>query len=99
MPYYDLQVVKTLMREGLYRITTSAMQSAHLLGFFQDDICDCILRHLNETHFYKSMQSEKFPDLWQDVYKLNYRGVRVYLKLQIGYVGRSVVISFKEDMR
>ena len=67
------------------------------MGFDEVDICDCILNFLNATHFYKAMPSEKVAGLWQDVYKINYDGHRVYLKLQIGYTGKSVVISFKED--
>jgi hypothetical protein len=43
------------------------------------------------------MPAEKIPGLWQDVYKIHYQGVRVYLKLQIGASGHSVIISFKED--
>ena len=75
----------------------SALQGAHHMGFDEDDICDCILNSLNATHFYKTMPSEQFAGLWQDVYKINYEEHRVYLKLQIGRSGRSVVISFKED--
>ena len=97
MAYYPLSQVKGLIEEGLFRVTGSALQSAHLMEFDEDDICDCILTFLDETHFYKAMPSETFPELWQDVYKINYRGYRIYLKLQIGHTGRSVVISFKED--
>ena len=67
------------------------------MGFDEEDICDCIVDFLNETHFYKAMPSERFSGLWQDVYKINYLGSRIYLKLQIGHTGLSVVISFKED--
>ena len=67
------------------------------MGFYEDDICDCILNFLAETYFYKSMPSENCPGLWQDVYKINYQGTRVYLKLQISFAGRTVVISFKDD--
>ena len=42
------------------------------MGFDEEDICDCIVDFLNETHFYKAMPSERFPGLWQDVYKINY---------------------------
>jgi motility quorum-sensing regulator/GCU-specific mRNA interferase toxin len=97
VPYYDLARIKTLIREGQYRITTSAIQSAHSLGFGEDDICSCILDFLDESNFYKAMPSERFPGLWQDVYKVNYRQIRVYLKVQIAFNELSVVISFKED--
>jgi hypothetical protein len=97
MAYYELDRIKRLILEGQYKITLSALQSAHLMGFDEEDICDCILDFLNETHFHKAMPSERFPELWQDVYKINYTGRHVYLKLQIGHNGLSVVISFKED--
>jgi hypothetical protein len=82
------------MRERQYRITRSALQSALSMGFDEEDIRECILDFLNQTHFYKAMPSERYPGLWQDVYKINYWGIRVYLKLQIGYTRLSVVISF-----
>ena len=72
MPRYDLSIVKRLVSEKQYKITTSALQSAHAMGFDEEDICDCIVDFLNETHFYKAMPSERFPGLWQDVYKINY---------------------------
>ena len=97
MPYYDLADVKKLISEEQYKVTASALQSAHMMGFDEEDICDCIVHFLNETHFYKAMPSERFPELWQDVYKINYLRWRVYLKLQIGSTGLTVVISFKED--
>ena len=97
MPYYDLAKIKKLISEGNYKITVSALQSAHMMGFDEEDMRDCILSFLNETHFYKAMPSERFPELWQDVYKINYLERLVYLKLQISRTGLSVVISFKED--
>ena len=97
MPFHNLSLIKGLMRERQYRITGSAQQGALSMGFDEENIYECILDFLNETHFYKAMPSETFPELWQDVYKINYRGYRIYLKLQIGHTGRSVVISFKED--
>ena len=83
MNYYDLERIKVLITQEQYRITTSAIQSAHDMGLYEEDICECIVDYLNATHFYKSMPSERFQGLWQDVYKLRYRGFRIYLKLQI----------------
>lgn len=95
-PFYDLDTIKGLVRQRRYQITISARQDALSIGFDSEDVCDCILV-LNETHFYKSMPAEKVPGLWQDVYKIRYEEVRVYLKLQISVTGRVVIISFKED--
>lgn len=95
-PFYDLDAIKELIRQGRYRITASARQDALLIGFDSEGVRNCVLV-LNETHFYKSTPADKVPGLWQDVYKINYEVVRVYLKLQISVTGRAVIISFKED--
>lgn len=97
VPWYDLDIFKGLICEGQYRITSSALQGALLLGHDSQDICECLLEYLNQTHFYKSMPAERVPGLWQDVYKINYQGFPLYLKLQIGATGLAVIISFKED--
>ena len=96
MPYYDLERIKMLVREGLYRVTLSARQDALAVGVDADGVRNCVLT-LDQTHFYKSMPAEKVPGLWQDVYRLCYQGVKVYLKLQIYFDSNAIVISFKQD--
>ena len=96
MPYYNLADIKMLVREGHYHVTLSARQDALYMGFDSEGVRVCVLA-LNETHFYKSMPAEKVPGLWQDVYKIAYTGIRVYLKLQINFANSAVIISFKED--
>ncbi len=60
------------------------------------DMVDCVLDHLAETHFYKTMVSEKNPDLMQDVYRITYQQKRIYLKLQV--VGEwAVIVTFKQE--
>jgi hypothetical protein len=95
---YALPQLKELIRSQKYFVTVSARQTAALLGFLDDeDILDCILNHLQPSHFYKTMAAEQKPGLMQDVYKITYEGKRVYLKLQINQSGRAVIVSFKED--
>jgi motility quorum-sensing regulator/GCU-specific mRNA interferase toxin len=96
MPRYNLSDIQKLVLEGRYHVTLQAGQDAFDLGFDSEGVRECVLA-LNETHFYKSMPAEKVPGLWQDVYRLRYEGTRVYLKLQIDFDGKAVVISFKED--
>lgn len=96
-PHYSLTDIQGLIRAGHYRITVYALNEAHQIGFDLADICDFVLNVLNLTHFYKPMPAEKAPGLWQDVYKINYEGVRVYLKLQIDYAVDARIISVKED--
>ena len=96
-PTYDLKAIVELISKGEYRITGRAIDDALGLGFDDDDIKDCVTNSLNDTHFYKTMEADWIPGLYQDVYKLRYEGQRIYLKLQINKAGTAVVISFKED--
>jgi hypothetical protein len=94
---YSLHVVKQLVSEGSYLITVTALASAALMGFDDESIVECVLNHLAETHFYKTMPAKSVAGLMQDVYKISFEGWRVYLKLQINRSNSAVVISFKED--
>ena len=96
-PSYALLRLKELVKEGKYRITVTAFQTAALMGFLDEDITECIVEFLAPSHFYKTMASEQQPGLMQDVYKITYEGKRVYLKLQINQSGLAVIVSFKED--
>lgn len=82
------------MTDGAWVIRESALDSALQLGFDHEDIFDCIVHHLDETHFYKTMESVKKKGLMQDVYHITYEGHRLYVKLQINV--NAVVVSFKE---
>jgi len=94
---YALLPMKELVKEGRYLVTSSALQSAALMGFLNEDITDCIVNFLEPTHFYKTMASEQKAGMMQDVYKITIEGKRFYLKLQINQSGLAVIISFKED--
>ena len=93
-PSYSLALIKGLMSEGSYVVRTSALDTALELGFDDEDIYDCIVNQLQETHFYRTMESEKKKGLMQDVYYITYQGFRVYVKLQVNV--QAVVVSFKE---
>jgi hypothetical protein len=95
-PTYDLRQLQWLVGQGeLSRVISYvAAQGANELDFSREDIVEAILS-LEETHFYKSMESERISGLWQDVYHLWYRGVHLYVKLQVDMKGRAVVIQFK----
>ncbi|MQA91303.1 MAG: mRNA interferase MqsR [Gemmatimonas sp.] len=68
--------------------------AAQRLAFKIDDICDCILT-LESGDFYKTMPARHMPGFWQDVYRPQFGGFALYVKVQI-VDNRSVVISFKE---
>ena len=93
-PTYALGLIKGLMKDGSWVLTESARDTATALGFDDEDVCDCIVNHLEDTHFYKTMESEKRRGLFQDVYYITYGGFRLYVKLQINV--HAVVVSFKE---
>lgn len=96
-PTYDLHELQRLIGQGPISssITKAAEQGARDLGWDKDDIVDAVLE-LTTQHFYKSMESERMPGLWQDVYHLEFRSKRLYIKLQLGFDGRAGVVQFKE---
>ena len=94
---FPLDLIKQLIRRGRYRITVTALETAALMGFCDEDIVECVTDHLQESHFYKPILSTKVPGLMQDVYKISYEGERVYLKVQINKAGLAVIVSFKQD--
>jgi|HubBroStandDraft_1064217.scaffolds.fasta_scaffold09431_1 MqsR (Motility quorum-sensing regulator) toxin of toxin-antitoxin system len=99
-PKYPLEEVKRLVRAKAWRLTGSAEDSARVeLGMMGPQVLQCVLS-LKASDFYKQMESDKCPGLWQDVYRptvvapLHQGGVVVYCKVQID-AGVTVVISFK----
>jgi motility quorum-sensing regulator / GCU-specific mRNA interferase toxin len=93
-PTYDLARIQERVKAGQYRITFSARLGAGALGFTESDIVRAVLS-LRPGDFYKSMEAEAAPGLWQDVYRPRFAGVALYVKLQIEVRGDAVVISFK----
>jgi hypothetical protein len=81
------------MKDGSWILRESALDAAMEMGFDDEDVFDCIVNYLEDTHFYKTMSAEKNPGLMQDVYHITYEGRRVYVKLQVNV--QAVVVSFK----
>jgi len=92
---YDLALVKGLIEDGSWILRESARDTVTELGFDDEDVRDCIVNHLEPSHFHKTMEAEKRPGLMQDVYYITYEGKRLYVKLQVD--GVVVVVSFKEQ--
>jgi hypothetical protein len=95
-PTYDLEAVQRLVGQGPITrwITRAAAEGAIELGMNEDAIVEAVLM-LTSAHFYKSMEAEQRPGLWQDVYHLPYGRRELYLKLQIAYDGHAVVVQCK----
>jgi motility quorum-sensing regulator/GCU-specific mRNA interferase toxin len=96
-PAYDLEEVQRLAGQGPIscKVTEVALDGGRALGFNYDGVIEVVLA-IQETDFYKSMPSVQVFGLWQDVYRLSYEGVSLYVKLQINHRGEAVVIQFKE---
>jgi len=97
-PTYDLQQVQWLVGQGpLSRVITSAARvGARDCGFVDTgDIVSAVLA-LSPANFYKTMEAERCPGLWQDVYHSSFHGVNLYIKLQISLEGIAVIVQFKE---
>ncbi len=95
-PTYDLRVLQQRVGQGPISsiIMRPAVEGATALQLQPDDVVDAVLA-LDPLHFYKSMESERSPGLWQDVYHLPYRNTWIYLKLQLLPDGRAAVVQFK----
>jgi hypothetical protein len=96
-PTYNLARVVGLLAARQYRITGLAVQGAGELGFDESDIVECVSA-LRATDFYKTMEAERRPGFWQDVYRTEHGGIPLYVKVQLD--GRNpdelvVVIQFK----
>jgi len=94
---YSLARVRELIAARRYRIRRSASMGAAELGLDETDILQCVAL-LDANTFYKSMESEQCPGLWQDVYRPFFQGFQLYVKIQLVEVEPNdmlAVISFK----
>ena len=94
-PTHGLSLLKDKIEAGDFRVTLVAADGARQLCLDEKDICDCVTG-LEGGDFIKTMEADKRPGLWHDVYKVHYHGFPLYIKLQLlGDV--AWVISFKRD--
>jgi MqsR (Motility quorum-sensing regulator) toxin of toxin-antitoxin system len=94
---YPLKTIKELMGKGAWFATIYARNTALAMGFDEEDICDCIMNHLEDSHFYQTKPAEKAAGLMQDYYRITYEQWPIFLKLQINLEQKVVVVSFKAD--
>ena len=96
-PTYDLDEIKELLKNEKTRIITRRdRREAVKLGYADDDAMVGRVLVLQTNEFYKTMEAETVPGLWQDVYRSDDATVPLYIKLQISFNGKAVIISFKE---
>lgn len=95
--FYDLNELKRLLNNPTTRIITGvALREAASLGYSSTvDMVHQVMR-LRTSDVYKTMESEKCPGLWQDVYRINDGNNDLYIKIQKTFDGKGVIIAFKE---
>jgi motility quorum-sensing regulator/GCU-specific mRNA interferase toxin len=95
-PTYDLELVQQLVGQGeLSRLVTVAARTGGTQAGFDVDEIIAVVLELEASDFYKTMEAERCPGLWQDVYHCVARGIGLYVKLQLAADGRAVVVQFK----
>ena len=91
--HYSLETIKKMIREDNYMVTLSARQTYTELGLSDDEVLE-IIDELKASNLYKSMTSYQNHKIWHDVYHSSYRGIELYIKLQVKE--NAIIISFKE---
>ena len=91
--HYSLSTIKKLIAKKKYIVTLSARQSYTELGLEDDEVL-AVIDDLKPIDLYKSMTSYNNHLLWHDVYYSSYKGIELYIKLQVKE--DAIIISFKE---
>ena len=95
-PTYDLEAIKApLGTVETLAMTSSALHDAIALGFDRAEIVETI-GGIERQMFYKSMTTFADRRVWQDVYQVPARGMKLYVKFQADVVTEFTVMSFKE---
>jgi len=97
VPTYDLEQLKELLKKEESRyITRRDRKEAAKLGYAdEEEMVNRVLK-LQPEEFHKTMPSDTFPSLMQDVYYTFDNTTKLYIKLQKSYSGKGVIVSFKE---
>ena len=95
-PTYDLEAIKAAFETvETLAMTSSALRDAIALGFDRAGVVETIAG-IERRMFYKSMTTFADHRVWQDVYHVPARGLRLYVKFQADVVTEFTVMSFKE---
>ena len=95
-PHYDLLRVAKLVKNGHYVLTAKVENDINSYGYTLTAVGEALL-NINNTHFSKSMESERRPGEWLDVYSLPFDDDIFYIKFKISSEPAVVVLSFKPD--
>ena len=91
--HYSLSTIKELIAKKKYVVTLSARQSYTAVGIEDDEVL-AVISELKSRDLYKSMTNYNNHLLWHDVYHSSYKGIDLYIKLQVKE--DAIIISFKE---
>jgi len=94
--YRLLEFHLSLNRRHLFAITFKARDEALALGLADEASIRSALSGLDPMDFFKSMESDKRPGAWQDVYHLPFGGRTLYVKFMRDPKGIFVLTSCKE---
>lgn len=96
VPTYDLEELKELLKEESRIVMQRDRQEAVRLGYADDEEMVNRVLKLRSEEFHKTMPSKKYSNLMQDVYYTHDKTKVLYIKLQISFNGKGVIITFKE---
>lgn len=92
---YDLDRLKKLLSVNSPIITRRCRQEYTKLGYSDSAVLE-VIKRLKKSEIYKTMPSEKKPELMQDVYKTVEGKDSLYIKLQENEAGdHCIIIQFK----
>ncbi len=96
-PTHSLALVKAAVQDGRWLASGKVLRTASAVYCDRRDIEECIAS-LTEEDFRKSMPSEAREGRWQDVYKVHYYSMPIYLKFDYSSrTDRVILLSFKLD--
>ena len=98
---FDIALVRRLaLSEETRFITVSAENDCYRLGLTIEDVWETLADLGSpQCSFYKSMESERRPGDWFDVYHVLLKSTIIYLKFSVKTLAEGneiVVVSFKE---
>lgn len=95
-PSYELGDLWTALETGEYVFRRTARDGFSALGWKEADACHC-LRRLSRSGFQKSMLGRDIKG-WHDVYKVEWKGHRVYVHFcRPTAEAPFVIAAFKQD--
>jgi motility quorum-sensing regulator/GCU-specific mRNA interferase toxin len=93
-PHYRLVAILAQMTSiEAMNLTLTAQSGIRLAGMTAADALQ-VVRGLTGANFYKSMTTHADHRVWQDVYRAQRGGKRLYVKFQ--QAGEYFIVSFKE---